>query len=798
MDKKRDRIVNAQPFIIDDASVERSPITAVFSAASALNTEEEKRVFEEEEDDIDHFYGNFDDDSYQGDVNEEDEKLFESFFVKNALPRRTLAYILIKKIKDNDAELAEEERHDPQMDPMIAKLYKGVANLMSEYTIGKMPSAFVRTKMAKKRDRIVNAQPFITDDASVEERHDPQMDPLIAKLYNSVAKLMSEYTVGKMPRAFVRTTMAKKQDRIVNAQPFINDDASVGSSRKRSKLLEADISYKIIKVALAQQKEIANEENAERNPITAVFSAASALNAEEEKRVIEEEEDDIDVFDGKFDDDSYQEDEKLFESFCVKNAPPQRTLADILIKKIKDNDAELAEEEHPDPQMDPMIAKLYKGVVKLMIEYTVGKMPRAFVKKTMSKKREGIVNAQPFITNDASVGTSRKQSNVQKTNQQQDKIIDEENAERNPITIVFSAASTLNAEEEKRVIEAEEDDIDDFDGKFDDDSYQSDVNEEDEKLFDSFFVKNTPPQYTLADIIIKKIKDNDAELAEEERHDPEMVPMIAKLYKGVAKLMSDGWENSKIICADHKCSFFIHLVYRENEPFITDDAFVGSSRKRAKVPKTHQQLDKLLEAGISSKIMKVALCQQKAISDEENVETNSNTALWDVNEEDEKLFDSFFVKKAPPQRTLVDIIIKKIKDNDDELAEKERSDPQMDPMIAKLCKGVAKLMSEYTVGKMPRAFVRTKMAKKRDRIVNAQPFITDDASVGSSRKRSKVPKIHQQQNKLLEVGISSNIMKVALGQQKEIAEDENAEWNSITVVFSAASDLNTEEEKRVI
>ena len=41
----------------------------------------------------------------------------------------------------------------------------------------------------------------------------------------------------------------------------------------------------------------------------------------------------------------------------------------------------------------------------------------------------------------------------------------------------------------------------------------------------------------------------------------------------------------------------------------------------------------------------------------------------DVNEEDEKLFDSFFVKKAPPQRTLVDIIIKKIKDNDDELAE---------------------------------------------------------------------------------------------------------------------------------
>ncbi|CAN7077624.1 unnamed protein product [Brassica oleracea var. botrytis] len=95
--------------------------------------------------------------------------------------------------------------------------------------------------------------------------------------------------------------------------------------------------------------------------------------------------------------------------------------------------------------MDPMIAKLYKGVffsasendiycsvVKLMTEYTVGKMPRAFVKKTMSKKREGIFNAQPFITDDASV--ERRED---------------------PITVVFSVASTLNAEEKKRVIEAE-------------------------------------------------------------------------------------------------------------------------------------------------------------------------------------------------------------------------------------------------------------------------------------------------------------------------------------------------------
>lgn len=43
---------------------------------------------------------------------------------------------------------------------------------------------------------------------------------------------------------------------------------------------------------------------------------------------------------------------------------------------------------------------------------------------------------------------------------------------------------------------------------------QEDINEDDEKLFESFFVKNAPPQRTLADIIIKKIKDNDSQLAE--------------------------------------------------------------------------------------------------------------------------------------------------------------------------------------------------------------------------------------------------------------------------------------------
>ncbi|CAN8290491.1 unnamed protein product [Cochlearia groenlandica] len=201
--------------------------------------------------------------------------------------------------------------------------------------------------------------------------------------------------------------MAKKRDRIINTQPFISDDATtVASSRKRSKvpkshqkqekLIEAGITSKIMKVALAQQKEVADEDNLENNPSSAAFSAAAVVTAVEEQRLKEEEE--IDNFDGNFEDvDSYQQedinedDEKLFESFFAKNAPPQRTLADIIIKKIKASDAKLAEEERPDPEIDPRISKLYKGVAKIMSEYTVGKMPKAFVLITKMERWEDVL-----------------------------------------------------------------------------------------------------------------------------------------------------------------------------------------------------------------------------------------------------------------------------------------------------------------------------------------------------------------------------------------------------------------------
>ena len=42
---------------------------------------------------------------------------------------------------------------------------------------------------------------------------------------------------------------------------------------------------------------------------------------------------------------------------------------------------------------------------------------------------------------------------------------------------------------------------------------QDDINEEDEKLLEAFLSKDTAPQRTLADLIVAKIKEKDANVS---------------------------------------------------------------------------------------------------------------------------------------------------------------------------------------------------------------------------------------------------------------------------------------------
>ncbi|XP_027172840.1 bystin isoform X1 [Coffea eugenioides] len=191
--------------------------------------------------------------------------------------------------------------------------------------------------------------------------------------------------------------MAKKRNRITNPEPFLSADndeskSTTSTSTKRRKppklhqqqqqVISSGISSKILKEALIQQKEIEEEEAQEQNP--------NLVFVEEPKKVAEDdEEEDIDDFGGfsetrsqfggwEEQDQIDEDDEKLLEAFLSVDSRPQRTLADIIVERIKEKDAQVSSEARPMPKLDDSIIELYKGVGKLLGKYTSGKMPKAF------------------------------------------------------------------------------------------------------------------------------------------------------------------------------------------------------------------------------------------------------------------------------------------------------------------------------------------------------------------------------------------------------------------------------------
>ncbi|EOY33323.1 Bystin, putative [Theobroma cacao] len=144
-------------------------------------------------------------------------------------------------------------------------------------------------------------------------------------------------------------------------------------------MISYGMSLKIVKEVLLQQKEIDEEDSA--------GNFNGAFGSVEEERNKHEEEEDIDDFGGfsetqsqfgNYEEEIDEEDEKLLEAFLSKNAGPERTLADLIIQKIKGSDANAASETRPLPKLDDSLIDLYKGVGKFLNKYTAGKMPKAF------------------------------------------------------------------------------------------------------------------------------------------------------------------------------------------------------------------------------------------------------------------------------------------------------------------------------------------------------------------------------------------------------------------------------------
>ncbi|KAK7267229.1 hypothetical protein RIF29_19894 [Crotalaria pallida] len=188
--------------------------------------------------------------------------------------------------------------------------------------------------------------------------------------------------------------MGKRKERIQNPEPFIpvSDGTESVKSKKRSKapkkhqkegnLIESNISSKIMKEALIQLKEVHHEEDNENN------TNGSFFNGIEEPPKVEEDDDaDIDNFGGfsetqsqygGYEEEINEEDERIMEAFLSKGQGRQKSLADLVVEKIKEKDASVASDIRPEPKMDKSIIDIYKGVGAHLSKYTVGKIPKAF------------------------------------------------------------------------------------------------------------------------------------------------------------------------------------------------------------------------------------------------------------------------------------------------------------------------------------------------------------------------------------------------------------------------------------
>ncbi|XP_077519508.1 bystin [Amblyomma americanum] len=80
-------------------------------------------------------------------VDEADEKALEMFMSENTQARRTLADIIMQKLKEHETEVATRfsDAGSVQMadlDPKVIEMYRGVKKVLSRYRSGKLPKAF--------------------------------------------------------------------------------------------------------------------------------------------------------------------------------------------------------------------------------------------------------------------------------------------------------------------------------------------------------------------------------------------------------------------------------------------------------------------------------------------------------------------------------------------------------------------------------------------------------------------------------------------------------------------------------
>ncbi|XP_077990316.1 bystin-like [Glandiceps talaboti] len=199
--------------------------------------------------------------------------------------------------------------------------------------------------------------------------------------------------MGKSKRSKMSRKEGDRVDRNVPLAEQMLDDRSVRESQ-RSKVrnrqdedetfVDEKLSRKILEQARQQQEELETEHGASSSSGARSKTTSLGPPKDDEDDVSD---DDDEEFPGR-EHDFYEhievdeDDEIALEMFMDTNAPARRTLADIIMEKLREKQTEVATQmsdtSFPMQQLDDRVIKVYKGVGQVLAKYRSGQLPKAF------------------------------------------------------------------------------------------------------------------------------------------------------------------------------------------------------------------------------------------------------------------------------------------------------------------------------------------------------------------------------------------------------------------------------------
>ena len=124
-------------------STKKKKRKAIFSGAKDLNPNVSQSSDDEHLDDSEVEESVED---YCPQVCEDDEKALKMFINDETQPRKTLADVIMQKIRDKETEIGSQMSHTvstaQQMDEKVVAIFKSVGQILSKYRSGKLPKAF--------------------------------------------------------------------------------------------------------------------------------------------------------------------------------------------------------------------------------------------------------------------------------------------------------------------------------------------------------------------------------------------------------------------------------------------------------------------------------------------------------------------------------------------------------------------------------------------------------------------------------------------------------------------------------